>query len=87
MKGWARAATAVAARPRLWPTALTQVRRLAPPGWWRRWPFLPVPDREWLAFRVRTAYGDPDHAPEPSDIVAWLEWCRRMDRLRYPRRR
>lgn len=87
MRGWARSAAAVAARPGLWPTALTQVRRLAPTGWWSRWPFLPLPDREWLAFRLRTAYGDPRHAPEPADVVAWLEWCRQMDRLRYPRRR
>ncbi|HEX3393489.1 MAG TPA: hypothetical protein VHS52_03090 [Acidimicrobiales bacterium] len=67
---------AVAVRPRLWPTALVQVRRLAPPGWWRRWPPLPAPDPDWMRFRARTAYGDPDRPPEPADVVAWLEWCR-----------
>ncbi len=67
---------AVAARPHLWPTAAVQVRRLARPGWWHCWPPVPIPDAEWLRFRARTAYGDPDHPPEPADVVAWLEWCR-----------
>jgi len=68
---------AVAARPRLWPTAVTSARRLVPRGWWRRWPPLPVPDREYLRFRARTAYGDPDHSLDPDDVLAWLDWCRR----------
>ena len=65
---------AVAARPRLWPAALRQVRALAPRGWWRRPPFLPVPDRDWTAFRLTTAYGDPGAAVVPDDLVTWLEW-------------
>ncbi len=84
---WARAGVAVAARPRLWRSAVAQARRLARPRWWRRWPFLPLPDRAWIAFRLRTAYGDPRHVPPPGDVVAWLEWSRQWGRLRYPRRR
>jgi hypothetical protein len=76
MSSWASAAAAVAARPRLWPTAVAQVRRLAPQRWWSRRPFLPVPDRAWLRFRMETQYGDPAHRPEPDDVVAWLEWAR-----------
>ena len=61
-------------RPRLWPAALRQARVLVPPGWWRRPPFLPVPDRDWVAFRMTTAYGEP-HAPVVvDDLVAWLAW-------------
>jgi hypothetical protein len=67
-----QAATALARRPGLWLTAL----RLAPPGWWRRRPFLPVPDATYLAFRLQTMYGDPGHQPEPGDVVTYLEWCR-----------
>jgi hypothetical protein len=67
-------AGAVAARPRLWPAAVRQLRTLAPHGWWRRPPFLPLPDRDWMAFRLTTAYGDPGAALEPADVVAWLEW-------------
>lgn len=83
---WARVVLAVVVRPGLWPAAARQAFRLAAPGWWRRWPPAPTPDPEWLAFRLRTAYGDPGHIPEPHDVVMWLEWCRRWDRLRYPRR-
>jgi hypothetical protein len=84
--GWLRVVAAVARHPDLWPTAAVQVRRLAPNQWWRRPPFLPVPDRAWMRFRLRTAYGDPDRVPQPADVVAWLGWCRSWDRLRYPQR-
>lgn len=71
----------VAARPWLWWTALVQLSRLAAPGWWRRRPFLPLPDRDYLAFRLQTMYGDSTHEPEPHDLVAYLEWCRKYRRL------
>lgn len=70
------AARAVAARPGLWPTALRQVVVMARPGWWRHRPWLPVPDADYFRFRLVTQYGDPDHAPEPPDVVAYLHWCR-----------
>jgi alpha-beta hydrolase superfamily lysophospholipase len=71
-----RAAAAVVVRPGLWATAVVQVFRLAPGGWWRRWPPVPVPDPEYLRFRLQTQYGDPSRDPEPADLVAYLEWCR-----------
>lgn len=50
---------------------------LARPGWWRRRPFLPLPDRDYLRFRLQTAYGgDGSGAPEPGDVIAYLHWCR-----------
>jgi hypothetical protein len=69
------AAVAVLARPRLWPVALRQARRLAPPRWWARPPFLPVPDRGYLEFRLVTAYGTVGR-PARRDVVEYLEWCR-----------
>ena len=71
-------AAAVMVRPRLWATALRQVHRLAPRGWWRRPPFLPIPDRGYSAFRKVTQYGDADHPPEVDDVLVWLEWCRAL---------
>jgi hypothetical protein len=71
-----RAAVAVARHPGLWPTAVVQLFRLAPGGWWRRWPPLPVPDPAYLRFRLQTQYGDPSREPDPADLVAYLEWCR-----------
>ncbi len=76
------AAGVVVTRPRLWRTALVQARRLTPTGWWRRPPFLPVPDRAWLGFRLQTMYGRSDAAPDSAALVHWLEWARRVDRLR-----
>jgi len=71
------AVLAVLARPWLWGAAL----RLAPPGWWRRPPFLPLPDPDYAAFRLQTMYGNAAHAAEPADVVTYLEWCRRYRRL------
>ena len=83
MSGWVRpAVAAVAVRPRLWGVALAQAARLAPAGWWRRWPPVPLPDPAYLRFRLQTAYGDPAAPPSPDDVVAYLDWCRRMGRLR-----
>jgi len=72
---------AVGPRPALWPTLVRQARRFVAPGWWRRAPFLPVPDAAMLAFRSTTQYGDPSRDIEPDDLVVWLEWCR-QERVR-----
>lgn len=74
-------AAAVARRPGLWITALSQAFRLASPGWWRRAPFLPLPDPGYLRFRLETQYGS-DRAPEPDDVVTYLQWCRQYGQLR-----
>ena len=79
------AAAAVALRPGLWPVALAQARRFAPRGWWRRPPFLPVPDRDLVRFRAVTMYGRPDAPVEPDDVVRWLRWCRAESRRRRAR--
>ena len=63
-------------RPALWPTAMRQARALAPNGWWRRRPFLPVPTAEYVALRAVTQYGDARHSPTAEDVVAYLEWAR-----------
>jgi hypothetical protein len=70
------AAMAVLVRPGLWATAVVQLFRLAPGGWWRRWPPVPAPDPAYLRFRLQTQYGDPSREPEAADLVAYLEWCR-----------
>ena len=76
------AVRAVVVRPHLWATALRQAGRLAAPGWWRRAPFLPLPDPDYLAFRMETQYGSAGHEPAPGDLVAYLEWCRAQERAR-----
>lgn len=80
---WGRTAAvvvaALATRPSLWPAALGALHRLARPGWWRRWPLLPVPDPSYWRFRLVTAYGgDGGTVPRAEDVVAYLSWCRGM---------
>lgn len=77
----ARVGAAVARRPRLWPVAVRQLRRTAPVGWWKRPPFLPVPNGDYLRFRLVTQYGSADHRVVPADVVSYLEWCARHDRV------
>lgn len=67
---------ALAWRPWLWRVALVQALRLAPVGWWRRWPPVPRPDPAYLRFRMQTQYGDPAHPAEAADLVDYLKWCR-----------
>lgn len=82
MPSWASPGVlaAVAFRPALWVTAVVEARRMVPRGWWRRAPFLPVPDPALIAFRAETQYGDPAHRFEPGDVVLWLKWCRTENR-------
>lgn len=74
-----RVAVAVMLRPRLWAVALRQMLRLAEPGWWMRFPPLPLPPPDYVHFRLVTAYGGDGScsAAELSrDVVAYLDWCR-----------
>jgi hypothetical protein len=85
LAGWdpLRIIVAIAVRPDLWRTALHQLVVLAPPGWWRRRPPLPVPEPDYLRFRLHTAYGEDGTQPPPADVVAFLEWCRRARALHH----
>lgn len=51
-------------------------------GWWRRPPFLPVPDPEYWEFRMVTAYGDAAATPSVRDVVDAARWSRRQRRGR-----
>jgi hypothetical protein len=74
---------ALARRPWLWPTAVAEGARLARPGWWRRWPPLPVPDEALWRLRMETAYGGSGEAvPETDDVVSFIGWCSAMRRWR-----
>lgn len=75
--GLVRALGPLARRPDLWATGARSAGDLARPGWWRRAPFLPLPDRDWLQFRMVTAYGGDGSGPvDGGDLITWLEWRR-----------
>jgi hypothetical protein len=46
--------------------------------WWTRSPFLPVPDCDYLAWRLYTAYGDEDTLPPAADLVRFARWRREI---------
>jgi hypothetical protein len=44
--------------------------------WWAQAPFLPLPDREYLRWRMLTAYADESAVPPPEDVVRFARWRR-----------
>lgn len=44
--------------------------------WWRRAPFLPVPDATYLRWRMYTAYGDERAVPPALDVIRFARWRR-----------
>ena len=75
---------AVLRHPSLWVTAVSQVFRLAPRGWWRRPPFLPLPPTDYMEFRLVTQYGGSflvsGGRVDSADVVDYLTWCRNWNR-------
>lgn len=47
-------------------------------GWYRRPPFLPLPPRSYLRWRMETAYGDADAEPTLDELERYLVWTARM---------
>jgi hypothetical protein len=43
--------------------------------WFRQPPFLPIPDRTYLRWRMLTAYGDPDAVPSAEEIARYARWA------------
>lgn len=80
--GRAQLFAALLRRPLLWGEALRLGRTVARRRWWLRPPFLPVPDPDYLAFRLLTHTGSTSHEPGADELVAYLQWCRRMRRHR-----
>lgn len=44
--------------------------------WYRRAPFLPAPPRDYVRWRMFTAYGDEDAVPPLDDVVRFARWRR-----------
>jgi hypothetical protein len=44
--------------------------------WYRRPPFLPLPPREYMRWRMFTAYGSEDAIPPADDVVNFARWRR-----------
>jgi hypothetical protein len=56
---------------------LTVAWRFRRRDWLRHAPFLPVPSRAYLAWRMYTAFGDHHAVPSVADVVRYARWARR----------
>lgn len=65
-----------AVRPRLAFDLLRTAWAFRRRGWLRQAPFLPLPDRRYLRWRMLTAYGDPDAVPPMEDVIGFARWRR-----------
>lgn len=45
--------------------------------WFARFPFLPVPPREYLRWRMYTAYGREHAVPPADDVIRYAQWATR----------
>lgn len=64
-----------ARRPTLVPHLLGAAWAFRARGWWRRPPFLPIPPRAYLRWRMETAYGDPGAIPSDDELDRYLRWA------------
>jgi hypothetical protein len=72
----ARLAARALVRPRLALDLLATAWAFRRRRWWTRSPFLPLPDREYLRWRMYTAYADEDAVPPADDVVRFATWRR-----------
>ncbi len=56
-------------------------------NWFRRPPFLPLPSRGYMEWRLDTAYGDPSAQPTIDEVERYLVWSARMRALMRDQRR
>ncbi|MDQ3697588.1 MAG: hypothetical protein M3373_06135 [Gemmatimonadota bacterium] len=75
---WTRLGIAIAGRVLRRPALAVDLARVVwnfrARGWYRRPPFLPLPPREYVRWRMHTAYGDYDAIPPAEDIVRYARW-------------
>lgn len=49
-------------------------------GWYRRPPFLPLPPKDYIRWRMETAYGDAGTVPPGHELEGFVIWSARMRR-------
>ncbi|MXW17838.1 MAG: hypothetical protein F4139_15665 [Gemmatimonadetes bacterium] len=74
-------------RPRLWPALLSGAWAFRSKDWYRKAPFLPLPSKAYMRWRLETAYGEPDAVPPADEIARFVTWSAEMRRRMRPDRR
>lgn len=79
--GWPRLTLALAVRalasPPLARDLLLVAWRFRARRWFVRPPFLPFPAREYVRWRMYTAYGDENATPPLDDVIRYAKWAAR----------
>lgn len=78
MSTYAKLLAVLLRRPGLVPHALGAAWAFRARDWYRRAPFLPLPPREYVRWRMETAYGDPDEHPTADELDRYLRWASAM---------
>ena len=73
---YVRLAARALVRPRLAIDLLRLTWSFRARDWWRRPPFLPIPPREYMQWRMFTASGDEQAVPPVDDVVNFARWRR-----------
>ncbi|MEO6444741.1 MAG: hypothetical protein ABIZ91_17560 [Gemmatimonadaceae bacterium] len=75
---WGRLTFQLATRAVLHPSLAVDLLRVAwrfrARRWFLRFPFLPLPSRPYVRWRMSTAYGDADAVPPADDIIRYARW-------------
>ena len=76
---WTRLTLTLALRAIVRPARAADLLRVAwrfrSRGWYTRFPFLPLPDRDYVRWRMYTAYGDYDAIPPAQDVERYARWA------------
>lgn len=73
-----RLAARAAVRPAVAWDLLTLLWAFRRRHWYRTPPFLPLPPREYVAWRLYTAYGDERAVPSVDDVLRFAKWRRHI---------
>ena len=71
-----RLAARAAFRPRLAVDLVRTAWAFRRRDWYRRAPFLPLPDPAYLRWRMYTAYADEQAIPPADDVMRFARWRR-----------
>jgi hypothetical protein len=76
---WSRLVITLARRAITSPSLAADLLRVAwrfrSRGWYSRFPFLPIPDRAYVRWRMYTAYGDYDAIPPAEEVERYARWA------------
>jgi hypothetical protein len=76
---WPRLTLTLALRALIRPALAADLLRVAwrfrSRSWYMRFPFLPLPDRAYVRWRMYTAYGDYDAIPPAADVERYARWA------------